>query len=238
MTELSNQPREISLVGLLKEFKNNIVWIVIVTLLFAAAAHIYTVKTTVTRYSYETTIRLPSNLSDKDKLNISRILRNDIGSKLWKEGNKGALTGIWPARESNVLTNSIKLYFEGEDPAYLKKVADAYTVTALKKANEEIAEIHKEAYAQYYLKTVTTETQNVSSALKMNTMSPESATRYLEKVKQLLETEYKNKGILHAKIMSNANTPVKPISVPTYTTKSALVGFFLCIALITCKYCW
>lgn len=238
MTELSNQPREISLVGLLKEFKNNIVWIVIVTVLFAAAAHIYTEKTTVTRYSYETTIRLPSNLSDKDKLNIVRILKNDIGSKLWKERDKGELASIWIAREGNVFTNSMKLYFTGEDPAYLKKVAGAYTVAALKRTNEEIAEINKEAYAQYYLKTVTTETQNVSSAVKMSTMPPESAIKYLEKVKQLLETEYKNKGITKAKIMDNANTPIKPINAPTYTTKSALVGFFLCIVLITCKYCW
>lgn len=244
MNETENQEIEIDLLELLQEFKNNLVKIIGVTLLFAAAAALYIFALTAPKYSYTQLVDC-ATLSDKDKISFVNIFNEDAVSikghgKMWKEPKKCALFKAEFVRDRNAATNLLKFEFQGTDPELLKKEGHAYAEDALRKINERIVELHEIKYGQEYFDTVRKEMEKINSSLQDGSVASQGAARYLELLKERLELKEKNKwlSLIKAEVVPNRVDEAEKISRAKYIPISGFLGLFLSLAFLTGRYCW
>ena len=238
MNETDNREIEIDLLELLTEFKKNIVVIVGMTLLFAAAAALYVFVFTAPKYSYTQLVNCPS-LSDRDKINFVSIFNKDAGSKIWNEPQKCTLSKVEFVREKNAATNLLKFEFQGTDPDLLKKEGRAYTEDSLSKINERIVELHEIKYGKEYFDSVRWEMWQINNSLQNGSVSAQGASQYLLTLKERLEAKERNKmlSLIKADLVPNRVDEAVEISRKKYILISGFLGLFLSLAFLAIRYC-
>ena len=237
-----NQELELDLIELCKELKNNIALIVTATVICAAAAAAYLHFMTVPVYSYTRMIKLPENglirLSDQDKFSFINILKLDMTNpELWKDSAKGRLVNINLVSEKHLNTNLITFQFSGTDPAYLKKVSDEYTETAVQKLNNSIKELKDANFNKYTNELVRDELKGLRLALTQSSVSGESVQQALTNLEKRLNSLENNEAFT-AKVIDNANATATVITNKSLFKKGAALGFVLSIMFVFCRYCW
>ena len=239
MNETDNREIEIDLLELLKEFKKNIVVIVGMTLLFAAAAALYVFVLTAPKYSYTQFVNCPS-LNDRDKFSFVNIFNEDAGGKIWKEPQKCSLSKVEFVKDRNGFTHLLKFVFLGTDPDLLKKEGRAYTEEALNKINDRIVELHEIKYGNEFFDGVKWEMWNLNNSLQNGSVSAQGAAQYLQVLKDRMEMKERNKmlSLIKADLVPNRLDEAVLISRNKYVLLSGFMGLFLSLVFVTGRYCW
>ncbi len=244
MNETDNREFEIDLLELLKEFKKNIVVIVGVTVLFAAAAALYIFMFTLPKYSYSQYVNCPS-LSDKDKISFVNIFGKDAiankgHGKMWENPQKCALSKVEFVRDRNAATNLLRFEYQGTDPELIIKEGHAYTEYALGKINERIVELHEVKYGKEFFDSVGWEMWHLNNSLQNGSVSAQGASQYLQVLKERLELKEKNKmlTLIKADLIPNRVDVAEKISRNRYIPISGFLGLFLSLVYVTGRYCW
>ncbi len=239
MNETDNREFEIDLLELLKEFKKNIIVIVGMTLLFAAAAALYVFVLTAPKYSYTQFVNCPS-LNDRDKFSFVNIFNEDTGGRIWKEPQKCTLSKVEFVKDRNGSTHLLKFVFLGTDPDLLKKEGRAYTEEALNKINNRIVELHEIKYGTEFFDGVKWEMWQINNSLQNGSVSAQGAVQYLQVLKDRMEMKERNKmlSLIKADLVPTRLNEVVVISRNKYILLSGFMGLFLSLVYVTGRYCW
>lgn len=250
MNEQKEYELEIDIIEWIKEIKNHIVLIIGTALLFAAAAGAYVFFVKGPVYSYSSFIKCPPNFGEPTRLTYINLFKNDIGVvKSRGDGSRAALTMVELVKSGSEskdikekYTSLMRFQFEGNDPDYVKEYAGQYVNQSLKVVNDYIEEEYETNFSKEYLDTVKKEITRINDVIISGSMYNEgalpekSAVNYLARLKERLETKEINKAFTKAFVIDSQNNDARKVVNKSVIWKSAMLGFFLGFAFVSCKY--
>ena len=248
MSEEKDYEMEIDLIEWMKEIKNHMAVIVIATVLFAAAAGLYVYKFTGPVFSYTLFINCSNDFAEKDRLTFVNLFRNDIGiTDSQKPGKRASLSnvelvniGTQSKDIKDRFTNLMRFQFTGNDPDHVKQYGSRYVNGALAQINRHIENNFETTFSKEYLNTVKAELTSINNNIANSSAISEDAARgtvsYLALLKERLETKEINKAFTKATIAESQNKKAQRVINKSIIWKSAVLGFFLSFAYVSCKY--
>ena len=198
---------EIDLVDFFSELKRQWKLIVGTTVVFAAAAAIYSFAIAKPVYEYTAFIRFPNNVSGEQIYGFMETIKDDIKPEEQLKDKVNKIVSATVPRN----TRLIRVTFEGESIEKVKEIGSQYMSSALNDINGVIVAQERQKYAKEVVKLIQQDTEYISSKMHENSLTATDADGRLKFLVDKVQEKEKNQLFINAEFAKNVNVPEKPV---------------------------